>query len=185
LWAVVGLGNPGKRYLRTRHNAGFLLVKKIAKAWEVRLRRRFYLCKGNRVTRSDGKILLAMPQTYMNRSGKAVKRILEGGETVLSNLLIVYDDLDLPLGNIRVRKDGSGGTHQGMRSVVRALESTEFPRIRVGIGPLPEDRDAADFVLSPFREEEWPLLNRSLDRACAALDLILADDIEKAMNLYN
>lgn len=185
MWAVVGLGNPGKRYRHTRHNAGFLFVNRTAKAWGVRLRRRFYSCRGNRLIRSEEHILLALPQTYMNRSGEAVKRILEGGETDLSNLLVVYDDLDIPLGKIRVRKDGGGGTHQGMRSVVQAVESTDFPRIRVGIGPLPEGRDASDFVLSPFGESEWSLLERSLDRARAALDMILAGGIEKAMNTYN
>ena len=185
MWAVVGLGNPGKKYLKTRHNAGFLFVKRIAKAWDVRLRRRFYSCKGNRVIRADERILLAMPQTYMNRSGDAVKRILEGGEAVLSQLLVVYDDLDIPLGKIRVRKEGSSGSHQGMRSITGVLGSTCFPRIRVGIGPLPENRDAADFVLSPFLDEEWPLLERSLDQAQSALHLILADGIEKAMNRYN
>lgn len=185
MWAVVGLGNPGKRYVRTRHNAGFLFVRSVAKAWGVRLRKSSFSSKTKWTDRYGKRILLATPQTYMNNSGLAVRQIVTSGGVALENLVIVYDDLDIPLGDIRIRKEGSAGTHRGMISIVEELGSMLFPRIRVGIGPLPPDTDATDFVLSSFLDEEKPLLEQGLRSAEKALDLILEERIEVAMNLFN
>jgi PTH1 family peptidyl-tRNA hydrolase len=121
----------------------------------------------------------------MNNSGLAVKQIVASGGVAPENLVIVYDDLDIPLGEIRIRKEGSAGTHKGMISVVHELNTKRFPRIRVGIGPLPTGVDATDFVLSPFSDEEKPLLNQGLKKAQNALNLILNEKIASAMNLYN
>ena len=185
MWAVVGLGNPGRRYARTRHNVGFFFVKRVAKSWEVRLRRRSCMSKINLTVQHGEKILLALPQTYMNRSGLAVKCILDSREISSSQLLVVYDDLDIPLGDIRIRPSGGPGTHNGMSSIVREIQTTQFPRMRVGIGPLTPDTTATDFVLSPFEEEERLRLATGLDSAQKAMDLILNGDIEKAMNQFN
>jgi PTH1 family peptidyl-tRNA hydrolase len=185
LWAVVGLGNPGKPYAQTRHNAGFDFIRRVAKDWNVRLRKQSFSSKTKWTKKGGETILLAMPQTYMNNSGLAVKQIVTSGGVAPENVVVVYDDLDIPLGDIRVRKEGSAGTHKGISSVVRELKSTHFPRIRIGIGPLPLGMDATDFVLSPFLEEEKSFLEKGLDKAQNALDLILDEKIDSAMNLYN
>jgi PTH1 family peptidyl-tRNA hydrolase len=185
VWAVIGLGNPGKNYLGTRHNAGFSFVKKVAKDWEIKLRKRKFMSKAAVVERNQGKILLAMPQTYMNKSGIAVKKIIDSRKISPERLLVVYDDLDIPLGEIRIRKEGGSGSHKGLISVIQEIETTHFPRIRLGIGPLEPDVDAADFVLSPFEEDQAPLFKEGLSKAQKALEYIISEEIEKAMNLYN
>jgi len=185
LWAVVGLGNPGRTYLRTRHNAGFLLVKRAAKNWDARLRKKAYSSKIAYVDRGGEKLLLALPQTSMNLAGMAVKHIIDSGGVPLENLVVAYDDLDIPLGEIRVRREGSAGTHRGMMSIIQELNDSKFPRIRIGIGPLPPDTEATDYVLTPFGEEQLPLFEKGLARAEEALHCILRGEIETAMNLFN
>lgn len=185
MWAIVGLGNPGRTYLRTRHNAGFLLVKKVAKHWDTRLRKRAYSSKIAYVEWEGEKILLVLPQTYMNLSGIAVKHIIGSGRVKLENLVVAYDDLDIPLGEIRVRKEGGAGTHKGMISVIQELADSKFSRIRIGIGPLPPDTEATDFVLTPVSNDQIPLLDRGLEQAQEALGHILRGKIETAMTLFN
>lgn len=185
MWAVVGLGNPGRRYSGTRHNAGFLFVRSMAKTWKIRLKKRRFSSKIGEVERKSEKIMLALPQNYMNNSGVAVKQILAGRNIRPEKLIVVYDDLDIPLGEIRIRKSGGAGTHKGMGSVVREIETTEFPRMRLGIGPLPPGEDAVDYVLSAFEKREIPLLVDGLKKAQEALELILAGSVEEAMNTFN
>ncbi|MFC2158254.1 aminoacyl-tRNA hydrolase [Acidobacteriota bacterium] len=182
---MVGLGNPGKEYTRTRHNIGFAFVKKLAKDYEVKLKKRRYRSRTIVVETGDDRVLLALPQTYMNNSGQAVKQILKDGRFLSERIVVVYDDLDIPLGDIRVRSEGGAGTHKGIASIIEEIQTTRFPRIRIGIGPLEKGWDASDFVLSPFKEEENPIVENCLDRAKGALGFILANDIETAMNRYN
>ena len=185
MWAVVGLGNPGRSYLRSRHNAGFLLVKKVARHWDTRLRKRAYSSKVAYVDCQGEKILLALPQTYMNLCGLAVKQIVDSGGVKLENLVVAYDDLDIPLGEIRIRKEGGAGSHKGMISIVQELADSKFPRIRIGIGPLPPDIEATDYVLNPVGDDQIPLLDRGLGQAQDALLHILRGETELAMNLFN
>ncbi len=185
MWAIVGLGNPGKRYSGTRHNVGFVFVKGLAKEWKIKLRKRIFSSKVAEVEREKKRILLATPLTFMNKSGLAVKQILEGRGIQPENMIIVYDDLDIPLGEIRIRKKGGAGTHKGMISVVEQIQTAVFPRLRIGIGPLPDDKDAIDYVLSPFKKSEKLLLEESLKKAGEALDMILSGKAEEAMNIYN
>lgn len=185
MWAVVGLGNHGKSYAQTRHNAGFDFIRRVAKNWNVKLKKQSFSSKTKWAKKGGVRVLLAMPQTFMNNSGVAVKQIVASGGVATENTVIVYDDLDIPLGDIRVRTEGSAGTHKGMISVVHELKSTRFPRIRIGIGPLPPGMEATEFVLSPFLEEERPLLEKGFDKAQHALDLILDEKIDSAMNMYN
>lgn len=185
MWAVVGLGNPGRRYSGTRHNVGFTFVRRVAKAWETRLRKRRFSSKIAEVEKENERIMLVLPQIYMNNSGVAVKRIMEGRNIQSEQLLVVYDDLDIPLGEIRIRKRGSAGTHKGMRSIVQEIETAEFPRMRIGIGPLPPGEDAVEYVLSCFDETEGVLLEEGLKKASEALEMILAGRVEAAMNAYN
>lgn len=185
MWAVVGLGNPGKDYSGTRHNVGFTFIKKVAKNWNVRIRKKIYQSKAAIVERNEKKVLLAMPQTYMNNSGWAVKQIVEEKKIKPENLVVVYDDLDIPLGEIRVRKVGGPGSHRGMNSIIQEINITSFARIRVGIGPFESGSDASAFVLSLFKEEEKTKLDISLEQAREAMELILTGEINKAMNIYN
>jgi len=184
VWAVVGLGNPGLRYADTRHNVGFMLVKRASRDWGIRLRKPRFSARTGEGRRAGERIVLALPETYMNESGQAVKALLVGREIPAERLVVVFDDVDLPLGEIRVRRDGGPGTHRGMASIV-GLIGTSFPRIRVGIGPVPEGADITDFVLETFRSTEKKLLAGSLDRAMDALELVLDGRIDQAMNRYN
>jgi PTH1 family peptidyl-tRNA hydrolase len=185
VWAVVGLGNPGRRYADTRHNVGFLFIKRIAGAWDVRVKKPKYQSKTAEVKREADKVLLAMPQTYMNTSGLAVRELLRGMRIEPGRLLVVYDDVDIPLGEIRIRKDGGPGTHKGMQSIVQEIGTSTFPRLRIGIGPAAAGGDIVRFVLSPFRRKDKELLDRSLEKAREALEMIMAGDIDGAMNRYN
>jgi len=185
LWIVVGLGNPGKKYSQTRHNAGFIFIKRLANEWKVKLKKRNYLAQGGEVMRSNERVLLVKPQTFMNKSGLAARAITDKLRISPEKLIIVYDDLDVPLGEIRVRKDGGPGTHKGMNSIVQELETTKLPRIRLGIGPQIAVEDATSYVLSSFNKGEKILLRKSLEKAQEALEMILAGEIEEAMNLYN
>ncbi len=185
MWLVVGLGNPGDEYAATRHNAGFMVVDRLARAWGVELRGRLFKSRTALARRAGEDVLLAEPKTYMNLSGTAVRAALEGKGIGPDRLVVVYDDLDIPLGEIRVRKTGRPGTHKGMISIVNEIGSVEFPRIRVGIGPLPGGRDAADYVLEPFRKAERADLGLGLDQAAEALEMVLDGDIEKAMTRFN
>ena len=185
MWAIVGLGNPGMRYAETRHNVGFKFIKKVARDWQVKLKKKKYLAKTVELERENDRIILAMPQTYMNKSGLAVKQILEGTRIKPEQLIVAYDDLDIPLGEIRIRKEGSPGTHNGMVSIVQEIETTKFSRIRIGIGWLSSNQDTTDYVLSPFEKREKACLEKSLKSAREALEMILAGQIDKAMNTYN
>ncbi len=185
MWAVIGLGNPGRRYAKTRHNAGFSFVQGLARRWDVKLKKRKFGARIAEVKREADRLVLAQPQTYMNQSGMAVRAILEGYRIGPENIVVVYDDIDIPLGQIRVRKEGSAGTHKGMRSVIEEIGTRAFVRIRVGIGPRPEKEDATGFVLSPFAKEESGILKKSLAEAGEALDMIIAGRIDQAMNEFN
>ncbi len=185
MWAVVGLGNPGRRYAETRHNVGFLFVKRLAEDWGARLTKPRFLAKAGEVRRSGERVVLALPQTFMNESGQSVQALRMGLPVEPAHIVVVFDDVDIPLGSIRVRPEGGPGTHKGMASIVGALGTTGFPRIRVGIGPTPEGADIVRFVLTPFRKDEREALDGCLGRAGEALDLILEGRIDKAMNDFN
>lgn len=185
MWVVVGLGNPGRRYSGTRHNVGFILVRRLARRWGGKFRKRKFGAKIAEMERNDERLVLAQPQTYMNSSGLAVKQIIEGYRISPQSLIVVYDDLDIPLGQIRVRKEGRAGSHKGLGSVVAVLGTSAFPRLRVGIGPRPEGEEATEFVLSPFSPEEAPVLEDALKLAEEALEMILDGRIDAAMNAFN
>ena len=185
MWVIVGLGNPGKKYAGTRHNVGFVLIQRLADKHNAKLKKRKYSAKAAQVELTNGPALLVKPWTYMNRSGEAVNGVIGGTGVNLDRLLVVYDDLDIPLGEIRIRKAGGPGTHKGMASIVQEIDSTEFPRIRIGIGPLPPGIDATDFVLDDFPKEENPILEDCLIVAEEAVDLIMMSGVEEAMNRFN
>lgn len=185
MWLVVGLGNPGEEYARTRHNAGARLIEMTAALWGATLRGRLFQARTALVRRGGEEIVLAVPRTYMNRSGAAVKALLDGKDVPAERLVVAYDDLDIPLGEIRVRKKGRPGTHKGMISVAAAARTDAFPRVRIGIGPCPPGRDAADFVLEPFRKDEEELIEKGLADAREALEMILDGAVDAAMTRFN
>ncbi len=185
MWLVVGLGNPGDEYAGTRHNAGFLLVDRLARAWGVELRGRLFKSRTAPARRGGEDILLVEPKTFMNRSGAAVRAALEGKAAGPDRLIVVYDDLDIPLGEIRVRKAGRPGTHKGMISITGEIGTDAFPRVRIGIGPLPPGRDAAEYVLETFRRNERADLERGLEQAAEAVEMVLDGAIERAMTRFN
>ena len=182
---VVGLGNPGEQYAGTYHNLGFLAVDRLAER------------HGIRVTRPDSKaltgagavagkpVLLAKPQTYMNLSGVSVAPLMEKHSISPADLVVVYDDLDLPWMSIRVRRKGSAGGHHGMESLIRELKTEDFVRVRLGIHPGRPVRDGAEFVLSPFRRPQLKELDEVLERAAEAIESIIAEGVEKSMTKYN
>ena len=182
---VVGLGNPGDGYANTRHNVGFAVANRLGK----RARAEFAIrAADSRIAEGslDGlKIAIARPQTFMNESGRAVKKLLDRYRLDPADMLVVFDEVDLPLGTLRIRQSGGPGTHNGMRSIVNAV-GEGFPRIRIGVAPvqLREVPDLAAYVLSPFERDEQPLAERTLDRAAEAAEVAVRD-VQRAMNQFN
>jgi PTH1 family peptidyl-tRNA hydrolase len=187
---IVGLGNPGRKYAHNRHNVGFQCLERLAQAHGFSFARGA-LSKGRRAKASValGKIakvgvVLARPLTYMNLSGQAVRQLANSYKLASEDILVIYDDLDLPLGTIRLRPEGGSGGHKGMRSIIEALGSQAFPRLRVGIG-RPPGNDAVGYVLSDFTADEQITLESVYEKVVAAVELFLREGIEAAMNIYN
>jgi PTH1 family peptidyl-tRNA hydrolase len=182
---IVGLGNPGKRYERTRHNLGFLVVDYVAKQNEVAVKRK--LCSALVGESSDHgeKFLFVKPQTYMNRSGEPVKELLRRFHATADDVVVVYDDLDLPFGRIRIRPKGSAGGHRGVLSVMEELAGASFYRVRVGIGRPPQGVDPVDYVLQPFEAEETAALGGVISRAAEAVMSLLREGSQPAMERFN
>ena len=178
---VVGLGNPGSEYERTRHNVGFRLVDRLV--GEADLYWKDF--KGLGVAAKCNDIYIAKPMTFMNESGQFVKAFADYHNIAVPEMLIVYDEISLPLGRIRLRKKGSAGGQKGMLSVIRHLGTEEVPRLRVGIGPQPEKMDSADFVLSRFRAAEELDLEKGMSDAEKAVGVVRDEGIDIAMNRFN
>ena len=184
---VVGLGNPGAQYARTRHNAGFETLEELARRWGVAIDRKKLNGLVAETTYNGHRVVLVQPQTFMNASGECVQPVLAWYKTPLENLVVIYDDIDLALGRLRVRKAGSAGTHNGMRSILQCLGNQQgFPRIRVGVGAKPEGWDLADWVLSGYRlREEREEIEKAFVRAADCVEDWLKNGIEHAMQQYN
>lgn len=182
---IAGLGNPGERYRQTRHNAGFMLADRLARRWGAAFQESPLRAHLARTRVGHDEVLLVKPQTYMNLSGEALAPLMEGMKIEPRRLLVVYDDIDLPLGRIRLRRSGSSGGQKGMRSIVQALGTREVPRLRIGIlrGERPED--VPEYVLSNFTEKETEALQEVLERAEEACQEWICGGIERAMSLYN
>ncbi|HHX14078.1 MAG TPA: aminoacyl-tRNA hydrolase [Clostridiales bacterium] len=181
---LVGLGNPGRKYERTRHNIGFMVLDLFAQEHSIRIERIKHKALIGEGRIAEQKIILAKPQTYMNLLGESVREIAAYYNAAPGDLIIIYDDVDLAPGQIRIRKGGSAGTHNGMRSVIYQLQSDEMPRIRVGIGSQ-GGRELTDHVLGSLRGEEAETIGKGIERAVAALNVIIEKNIDSAMNLYN
>jgi len=183
---IVGLGNPGDAYRGTRHNVGFEAIDKLAADFDITLKnnRRFKAHVGEgRIGRTQ--ILLIKPMTYMNLSGEAVRAVLAFYKLPPSEIIVVYDDVSLPVGDIRVREKGSAGGQKGMISIIAHLGTDEFSRIRIGIGSKPPPMSLSDYVLSRFLREEWDDMVRGVTKAGDAVEIILKEGTTAAMNKYN
>lgn len=182
---IVGLGNPGERYAWTPHNLGFLVVDALSQILNIEVRRPEAYSKIGRGWVGDTEVVLAKPQTLMNGSGQAVRQLLQQWKASPHDLIIVVDDLDLPWGQIRIRERGRAGTHNGMRSVQEHLETTVFPRLRMGIQPDHPIQDWADFVLRPFARRQRPEVDAFVERGAQATLTWVRDGLKSAMNQFN
>lgn len=185
IYLIVGLGNPGREYKDNRHNMGFMVLDYLAVRLGTnfgRLQSHALIAKGEYQER---RILLAKPQTYMNLSGQAVSSLARFYQVPLETMLVVYDDVDLPLGILRLRPDGGSAGQKGMRSIIERLGTEVIPRLRIGIGRPPGRMDAAAYVLQDFSRAEAELLPQILDRACEAALTFITRGLETAMNQYN
>jgi peptidyl-tRNA hydrolase, PTH1 family len=187
---IVGLGNPGSKYDRTRHNIGFDVIDQLAQKWQISLaeQRRFQGLVGDGVALPGHRIRLLKPQTYMNKSGQSIRAVLDWFKLSPQSVLLVYDDMDLPIGKIRLRLSGSAGGHNGMKSTISHLGTQDFPRLRIGIsspqasGP---SKDTIAHVLGRFTPQELKVLPTVLGEVVAAVEMSLTQGVEKTMSLYN
>jgi PTH1 family peptidyl-tRNA hydrolase len=182
---IAGLGNPGRKYERNRHNVGFMLLNRLSnKLGESfgKIEAKALVCK----TSFQGeRIILVKPQSYMNKSGMPVASLVRFYQIPLENLLVTYDDVDLPLGVLRIRPSGGSGGQKGMQSIIERLGTEEFPRLRIGTGRPPGRMDAADYVLQDFSSQETELLDDSLDRGVKAVLAFVSNGLDNAMNAFN
>ena len=185
-WMIVGLGNPGKEYEFTRHNVGFRAADLLAGLLKTKIDRLKFKALTRLVTVDGRKVLLVRPQTYMNASGAAVGALASYYKVKPERILVIFDDISLPVGRLRIRKDGSAGGHNGIKSLIQSLGSDQFPRIKVGVGAKPHpDYDLADWVLSKFTSNEEKDLAPALENAAKAALMIMDQGIEKASSAYN
>ena len=181
---IVGLGNPGKKYDATRHNVGFETVDLLAKRNNIEIKRLKHkaLCGKGQI--GGKRVILVKPQTFMNLSGQSLLDIVQFYKIDTQNIIVVYDDVDIELGSIRVREKGSSGSHRGMQSIIYQIQTDQFPRVRIGIGG-PQFEDLSDYVLSRFSEEEIPMMLETIEKAALACETIITEGIFSAMNRYN
>ena len=186
MFIIAGLGNPGARYQGTRHNAGFSVIDALADKYNISVdgkKARAYVGKG---IIAGQKVILAKPQTYMNLSGESIRGLTDYHKIdVEQELLVIYDDISLAPGQIRIRKKGSAGGHNGMKNIIAHLGGQVFPRIKVGVGEKPRNFDLADYVLSRFSPQDQEAMEEGYEKAVRAAEMILAGEVDGAMNEYN
>jgi peptidyl-tRNA hydrolase, PTH1 family len=182
---IVGLGNPGYEYHLTPHNLGFRAIDRLADSCGKELSRREAQALTTTIELAGETVVLAKPQTYMNLSGLAVARLLQNYELTARDLLVLLDEIEIPLGMLRIRPHGSAGGHNGMKSIIGALETDDFVRLRMGVQPDRRVEDYVSYLLRPFRPAETKLVAEMLDLACEAVRVILSEGVQKAMNRFN
>lgn len=185
MYVIVGLGNPGDRYAATKHNIGFITIDYLAEQHSIKMNKVKHKAIIGEGTIGGEKILFVKPQTFMNLSGQSVMDIINFYKVPVSNLIVIYDDIDLPVGKVRIRPNGSSGTHNGMRNIIYLLNNQEFPRVRIGVGKQPDYMDLADYVMTKFNGEEKPLMEEAIKKSAAAVTEIVKSGISNAMNQYN
>ena len=182
---IIGLGNPGLRYENTKHNIGFKVIDKIANDYNININKFKYKALVGDGFIKNKRVLLVKPQTYMNLSGESVKEILNFYKLSYENIIVIYDDISLDIGAVRIRRKGSAGGHNGIKNIISKLDTDTFLRIKIGIGDKPSNWDLADYVLSDFTEDEKISLSYGIDKAVDAINIIFSDSVDKAMNKIN
>lgn len=185
MYIIIGLGNPGKKYENTRHNVGFDVVDRFAKKHGIsvdKLKHKALIGEG-RI--GSEKIVLIKPQTFMNLSGESVISAVNFYKPDMDKVVVVYDDIDIDVGHIRIRKKGSAGSHNGMKSIIKHISTQEFPRIRVGVSKPAPGRDLADFVLSRVEKDKQKDMDEAIEKAVEAIEVMVEHDLDLAMNRYN
>ena len=185
MYLILGLGNPGRRYQFTRHNIGFMVLEKIAAQWEVDLKQKSFDALWNRGKIAGINVLLAMPQTYMNLSGNAARKLLAYFKMDISNLIVIHDDLDLPFGKLRLKTGGGDAGHKGLKSITTCIGSADFMRVRMGIGKPSDKSRVEDYVLERFGSEEAAVLPRIIQLAADAATEIVLSGMQTAMVKYH
>lgn len=183
MWTIVGLGNPGTQYEGTRHNIGFELIDLLSHRWRIPINQKNPIFLFGTGDFQAEPVLLAKPMTFMNRSGEAYRRLLREPEVAVGNTIIILDDLHLPLGKMRLRARGGDGGHNGLSSILQAAGNNQLPRLRIGIDGTQEDWES--FVLKPFHRKEREVIDETLVVAAEAIETVLRDGVEKAMNQFN
>ena len=185
MYLILGLGNPGRRYQFTRHNIGFMVLEKIAARWEVDLKQKSFDALWNRGKIAGTDVLLAMPQTFMNLSGNAVRKLLAYFKVDVNHLIVIHDDLDLPFGKLRLKIGGGDAGHKGLKSITTCLGSADFMRVRMGIGKPSDKSRVEDYVLQRFDSEETDLLQPIVQLASEAVADIVTSGMQQAMAKYH
>ena len=185
MYIIVGLGNPEPEYARTRHNMGFDVINILAKNNNIELNRNKFNAIYGTGTIENEKVILIKPQTYMNNSGEAVIDFVKFYKETLQNVMIIYDDMDTAIGQIRIRTKGGPGSHNGMKSIVKELNSEQFPRIRIGIGKPLNEFDRINYVIGTLKIEEYMKLNEGEKLGAEAIEYWIKHGIDNAMNKYN
>ena len=185
LFIIAGLGNPGKEYEKTRHNIGFSTIDKISGKLSINMNKIKFkgLCGEGRV--GQNRLILLKPQTFMNNSGESIRMCLDFYKVPSEKLLIIVDDIDIEFGQLKIKKNGSAGTHNGLKSIINHISTKDFPRIKVGIGYKIDGEDLADFVLSRFTPKEVSHIEKAIEAAADAAIYIIENGIDSAMNTYN
>jgi PTH1 family peptidyl-tRNA hydrolase len=184
-WLIIGLGNPGKGYRLTRHNVGFRVVDRVARQQGIQFNKRRGGARVGEGRVGAKRVVLAKPLTYMNKSGVAVKRLVKALGIPLDHLVVVHDDLDLACGRMKIKEMGGHGGHKGVQSIIEHLGSTDFLRVKVGIGKPESPEQGADYVLSRFTANEISLVKESVEQAAEVITAIIVSGTDKAMNRYN
>lgn len=182
---IVGLGNPGMQYAATRHNIGFEVIDSIAETYNISVMKNKYKALIGEGNIAGEKVILMKPQTYMNLSGEAVKACMDFHKISNEDLIVIYDDISLAVGQLRIRKSGSAGGHNGIKNIIAHLGTQEFPRIKFGVGEKPAGWDLANYVLGRFSEDDMKIIGPRVGDAVKATETIINSGIEKAMNNYN
>jgi PTH1 family peptidyl-tRNA hydrolase len=184
-WLVIGLGNPGRKYRPTKHNVGFRIVDRFAEKKGIRLKRRLGKVQIGEGRVGAERVVIAKPLTYMNRSGAVVRKLIKELGIPLDHLVVVHDDLDLASGRIKIKEGGGHGGHKGVSSIIEQVGSTDFLRVKVGIDKPQTPEEGADYVLTPFDNEQIPLVDESMKQASEAIEAIVVSGKAKAMSMYN
>ncbi len=185
-FVIVGLGNPGSKYETTRHNTGFMFMDVLADKYDVKLKKIQFKAVTAQAEINGHKCLLVKPQTFMNNSGESVREIVSFYKIPPEKIIVVFDDISLPCGKLRIRRKGSDGGHNGIKSIIYQINSDAFPRIKLGVGEKPHpDYDLADWVLSSFKKDELILMREACEKSVSAVELMVDGDIDKAMSNFN